>query len=75
MIISTELAAKIINDSIKDEKAAIRAKRRAHIVKLLDYYTGDNTYPYIKDRFKSSAFQEVPPVSLNITKRFIDRKN
>ena len=73
MIISTDQAAKIINDSIKDEKAAMRAKRRAHIMKLLDYYTGDNTYPYIKDRFKSTAFQEVPPVSLNITKRFIDR--
>ena len=73
MIISTQQAAKIINDSIKDEKAAIRAKRRQHIIKLLDYYTGDNTNQYIIDRFKTTAFQEVPPASLNITKRFIDR--
>ena len=73
MIISTDQAKKIISDSIKDEKAEQRRRRRHNIIKLLDYYTGDNTTQYIKNRFKSSVFQEVPPVGLNITKRFIDR--
>ena len=73
MIISTEQALNIIKDSVHEEKAQARANRRKHILKLLDYYSGDNTYQYIKDRFKSSVFQEVPPVGLNITKRFIDR--
>ena len=47
--------------------------RRDLVNRYLDYYDGDNTYQYIKDRFKANTFQEIPPSCFNITKRFIER--
>lgn len=67
------MAKKYIDDSIKEEKIQQSKLRRIQIYKMLDYYNGDNYNKYIKDRFKSTAFQEIPVMGLNITKRFIDR--
>ena len=57
----------------KDYKNLQAAERRKLIYKFLDYYTGENTNRYIKDKFSIKAFNEVPLSSFNITKRFIDR--
>ena len=62
-----------IQESIQAEKLLKAQKRRKEVRKLLDYYAGDNTSQYIADKFKISAFQEHPPSSFNITKRFINR--
>ena len=40
---------------------------------MIDYYQGDNTMQYIKNYFNAKAFKEVPLVSFNITKRFINK--
>ena len=67
------MARKIIDDSIKRQKLEHAKNRRALTYKMLDYYNGDNTEQYVKDRFNSSSFQEVPISSMNITKRFVDK--
>ena len=63
----------IIKESISTEKYLKAQGRRKEVQKYLDYYAGDNTYQYIEDKFKISAFQEHPPSNFNITKRFINR--
>ena len=68
-----ETAQLLIQESLKDQKMLYAQDRRNSIYKLLDYYAGDNTAQYIKPYFNSKSFQEIPPVSMNITKRFIDR--
>ena len=67
------MARSIIDDSIKRQKIEQAKNRRALIYKMLDYYNGDNTEQYVKERFSASSFQEVPISSLNITKRFVDK--
>ena len=63
----------IIKDNLTLEKKLKATQRRNEVRKLLDYYAGDNTEQYIKDKFKISAFQEHPPSNFNITKRFVNR--
>ena len=69
----SEYAQNIINESVKDQKLMNSKRRRSLVMKYLNYYDGDNTYKYIKDRFKAKTFQEIPPSCYNITKRFIER--
>ena len=68
-----EYASNLIEQSIKDLKYNNLRSRYSFIDKLLDYYQGDNTEQYILDKFKASAFREVPITSYNVTKRMIDR--
>ena len=67
------MARSIIDSSIKRQKLEQAKNRRALVYKMLDYYNGDNTEQYVKDRFSASSFQEVPISSMNITKRFVDK--
>ena len=67
------MARQIIDSSIKRQKLEQAKNRRALTYKMLDYYNGDNTEQYVKDRFNATSFQEVPISSMNITKRFVDK--
>ena len=69
----SEYAQNIIDESVKDQKLLNSKNRRELVMKYLNYYDGDNTYKYIKDRFKAKTFQEIPPSCYNLTKRFIER--
>ena len=62
-----------IQESIDSHKKMKAKRRREEVRKLIDYYAGDNTTQYIKDKFKIKAFKEHPPSNFNITKRFINR--
>jgi hypothetical protein len=66
-------ANNLIEQSIKNHKFNNLRGRYQLIDKLLDYYQGDNTAKYITDKFKATAFKEVPVTSYNVTKRMIDR--
>ena len=66
-------AQEIISESVSAHKQMIQKRRRDLVNRYLDYYDGDNTYKYIKNRFKAETFKEVPPSCFNITKRFIER--
>ena len=66
-------ARDLIKQSIKNMKAYNNKQRFRFIDKLLDYYQGDDTGKYIQPYFKASAFQEVPLMSYNVTKRMIDK--
>ena len=68
-----DLATYFVNQSVRDYKQNINRLRRQLVNKYLDFYAGDNTDQYIISHFKSEAFQEIPPISFNITRRFIDR--
>ena len=72
-------AEEIIKQSIKDAKLHKSQERRKHIEKLLNYYTGTDTWKYIagnhSNYFDSASFNEVPPYQMNITKKFIDKKS
>ena len=64
----------IIKESVSNERLRISKARRRLNHKMLNYYEGSmETQQYIKDRFSSKAFQEVPCSNFNITRRFIDR--
>lgn len=62
-----------IKESVSTQKILYAQERRKEVRKYLDYYAGDNTRQYIKDKFKIQAFKEHPPSNFNITKRFINR--
>ena len=66
-------AESFVTNSIKEYKTLKSRERRKVIYKMLDYYQGDNTMQYIKNYFNAKAFKEVPLVSFNITKRFINK--
>ena len=72
-------AEETIKQSIKDIKLNKSIGRRKHIEKLLNYYTGTDTWKYIAGSeanfFDSASFNEVPPYAMNITKKFIDKKS
>jgi hypothetical protein len=70
---SKNYANNLISESIKNMKLYNNKQRFRFIEKLLDYYQGDDTGKYIKRYFKASAFQEVPLMSYNVTKRMIDK--
>jgi hypothetical protein len=63
----------LIKQSIKDLKYDNNQNRYRFIDKLLDYYQGDDTGKYIQKFFKATAFQEIPLMSYNVTKRMIDK--
>ena len=73
MIENYDLANYFINQSVKRYRSRQNKHRRALINKFLDYYSGDNVDKYISERFKASAFQEIPPVCFNLMRRLIDR--
>lgn len=66
-------ATTLISGSIDVLKDMHEKEKRKLVRKLLDYYEGDNTTQYIKDKFNSKSFQEINPVCMNITRRFIER--
>ena len=72
-------AKEIIQQSIKDIKLQKSRARRRQIEKLLNYYTGTDTWKYISGKegnyFDSASFNEVPPYNMNLTKKFIDKKS
>ena len=72
-------AEDIIKQSIKDQKLQKSRARRRHVEKLLNYYTGTDTWKYIAGNegnyFDSKSFNEVPPYNMNLTKKFIDKKS
>ena len=72
-------AEDIIKKSISDLKLNKSRGRRKHIEKLLNYYTGTDTWKYIAGNegnyFDAKSFHEVPPYAMNLTKKFIDKKS
>ena len=70
---SNDYAVNLIKKSIKDMKYENNQSRYKFIDKLLDYYQGDDTGKYIRNFFKATAFQEIPLMSYNVTKRMIDK--
>tara|TARA_R110002012_G_scaffold320382_2_gene543823 strand:+ start:509 stop:1858 length:1350 start_codon:yes stop_codon:yes gene_type:complete len=72
-MITSDYSNQLIKESISTIKLQKSQHRRQLIQKMLCYYEGSNTEIYIEDRFTAKAFQEIPPSSFNITKRFIDR--
>lgn len=66
-------ALNLIKQSIKNMKYSNNQSRYNFIDKLLDYYQGDDTGKYIQKYFKATAFQEIPLMSYNVTKRMIDK--
>ena len=70
---SKNYAHDLIKQSIKNMKYENNQSRYMFIDKLLDYYQGDDTAKYIKRFFKATAFQEIPLMSYNVTKRMIDK--
>ena len=70
---SANYANDLIKQSIKDLKYDNNRNRYRFIDKLLDYYQGDDTGKYIQKFFNSTAFQEIPLMSYNVTKRMIDK--
>ena len=72
-------AEDIIKQSIQNLKLDKSRGRRRHIEKLLNYYTGTDTWKYIAGNegnyFDSKSFNEVPPYGMNLTKKFIDKKS
>tara|TARA_R100001086_G_scaffold46959_1_gene20669 strand:- start:688 stop:1971 length:1284 start_codon:yes stop_codon:yes gene_type:complete len=67
------IAQDIIQDSLKNEKLRIANARRDEIRRMVDYYTDCETDKYINDHFNSQAFREIPPYSVNFTRRFINK--
>ena len=63
----------LIRESIKELKLHNAKKRENYIEKLLDYYNGNDTANYISKMFSAQAFREIPPVEVNITRRFINK--
>ena len=57
----SKYAQEIIAESVSANKQMIQKRRRDLVNRYLDYYDGDNTYKYIKNRFKANTFQEIPP--------------
>ena len=72
-VYTSGFAKTLINQSVKDLKHDNNQQRYKFVDKLLDYYQGDDTAKYITNYFKSSAFQEIPLMSYNVTKRMIDK--
>jgi hypothetical protein len=70
---SKNYANDLIKQSIKNMKYENNQSRYRFIDKLLDYYQGDDTAKYIQRFFKSTAFQEIPLMSYNVTKKMIDK--
>ena len=70
---SENYAMDLIKQSIKNFKYDNNQSRYKFIDKLLDYYQGDDTSKYIQRYFKATAFQEIPLMSYNVTKRMIDK--
>ena len=72
-------AEDIIKKSITDLKLDKSRARRKNVEKLLNYYTGTDTWKYIAgsegNYFDSQSFHEVPPYGMNLTKKFIDKKS
>ena len=72
-------AEDIIKKSISDLKLHKSQDRRKHIEKLINYYTGTDTWKYIAGNegnyFDAKSFNEVPPYAMNLTKKFIDKKS
>ena len=66
-------ASYFINRSVADYRATQNKYRRHQVNKYLDFYAGDNIDQYIKPRFKSPSFQEIPPICFSLVRRFIDR--
>ena len=73
MLNTGNYANDLIKQSIKNMKYENNQKRYLFIDKLLDYYQGDDTAKYIQRFFKATAFQEIPLMSYNVTKRMIDK--
>ena len=67
------IAQDIIQESLKNEKLRIAKNRRDEIRRMVDYYTDCETDKYIDQHFASSAFREIPPYSVNFTRRFINK--
>jgi len=67
------IAHELIQESLKNEKLRIAKNRRDEIRRMVDYYTDTETDKYIDQHFASSAFREIPPYSVNITRRFINK--
>ena len=65
-VYTSGFAKTLINQSVKDKKFENNQKRYKFVDKLLDYYQGDDTSKYIKNYFKSTAFQEIPLMSYNV---------
>ena len=70
---SKNYANDLIKQSIKNMKYENNQSRYMFIDKLLDYYQGDDTAKYIQRFFKATAFQEIPLMSYNVTKKMIDK--
>jgi len=70
---SKNYAHDLIKQSIKNMKYENNQSRYMFIDKLLDYYQGDDTAKYIQRFFKATAFQEIPLMSYNVTKKMIDK--
>lgn len=68
-------AENIIRRSIQEGKIDQSKRRRKYVEKLINYYTGTETDSYIAQYFNAKSYQEVPLYTINITKKFIDKKS
>ena len=67
------IAQDLIQESVKNEKIRIGKARRDDIRRMVDYYTDTETNKYIKEHFDAKVFQEIPPYSVNFTRRFVNK--
>ena len=70
---SNMTAEQIIKESVAESKYYNQKARRDWVRKMLDYYGGNDTSPYIDRFFDSKAFQEIPCYNANFTRRFVNK--
>ena len=68
-------AVGIIKQTLADAKSEKSKQRKRYIEKLIDYYTGTDTWRYIGSYFDADSFNEIPVYDINVTKKFIDKKS
>ena len=67
--------AGIIQQVLADAKSESSKQRKRYIEKLIDYYSGTDTWRYIGSYFDADSFNEIPVYDINVTKKFIDKKS
>ena len=70
---SNMTAEQIIKESVAESKYYNQKARRDWVRRMLDYYGGNDTSPYIDRFFDSKAFQEIPCYNANFTRRFVNK--
>ena len=72
-MITSEYSNQLIKDSISNARLTQSKRRRRLVQKMLDYYSGSNTYQYIEKYYSTNSKNTTPLSNFSMTKRFIDR--